>query len=116
MENKSSLELATSRSSGYKISSEKFLISHVFPDQVWWTGCRVIPKITSSDSCKPIHDIINYSTFICPLGSGKGREKTTEIWISWERKQLFIWNKRTFFVAFEGLSIEEKVKNTRHKL
>ena len=34
MENKSSLELATSRSSGYKISSEKFLISHVFPDQV----------------------------------------------------------------------------------
>ena len=34
-----------------------------------------IPKITSANLCKPIHDIINYSTFICPFESGKyGKE------------------------------------------
>ena len=36
---------------------------------------RVIPKITSANLCKPIHDIINYSTSICPFESGKcGKE------------------------------------------
>ena len=35
-----------------------------------------IPKITSADLCKPIDDIITYSTSICPFKSGnwKGRE------------------------------------------
>ena len=31
----------------------------------------VIQKITSANLCKPVHDIINYSTFICPFDSGK---------------------------------------------
>ena len=30
----------------------------------------VIPKITSANLCKSVHDIINYSTFICPFESG----------------------------------------------
>ena len=35
----------------------------------------LIPKITSANLCKPIHDIINYSTSICPFESGKcGKE------------------------------------------
>ena len=35
----------------------------------------VIPKITPADLCKPMHDIINYSTSICPFESGKcGKE------------------------------------------
>ena len=35
----------------------------------------IIPKITSAHLCKPIHDIINYSTSICPIESGKcGKE------------------------------------------
>ena len=34
----------------------------------------VIPKITSANLCKSIHDI-KYSTFICPFESGKcGKE------------------------------------------
>ena len=34
-----------------------------------------IPKITSANLCKPIHDIINYSISICPFESGKcGKE------------------------------------------
>ena len=30
-----------------------------------------IPKITSANLCKSVHDIINYSTSICPFESGK---------------------------------------------
>ena len=31
--------------------------------------------MTSTNLCKPIHDIINYSTYICPFESGKcGKE------------------------------------------
>ena len=35
---------------------------------VFW----VIPKMISANLCKPIHDIINYSTFMCPFESGNG--------------------------------------------
>ena len=31
---------------------------------------NVIPKISSANVCKSIHDIINYSTTICPFESG----------------------------------------------
>ena len=35
----------------------------------------VIPKITSANLCKPIHDIINYSTSMSPFESGNcGKE------------------------------------------
>ena len=38
-------------------------------------GFCAVPKITSAYLCKPIHDIINYSTFICPYESGNcGKE------------------------------------------
>ena len=42
-------------------------ISDVLLDQVWWCNTMqfwVIANITSANLCKPIHDIINYSTFI----------------------------------------------------
>ena len=36
----------------------------------------VIPKITHENFCKPIHDIINYSTSICSFESGeRGKEE-----------------------------------------
>ena len=35
----------------------------------------IILKITSANLCKPIYDIINYSTSICPFESGtSGKE------------------------------------------
>ena len=40
-------------------------------DDIIQSGFSVIPKITSVSLCKPIHDIINYSTSICPFESGK---------------------------------------------
>ena len=36
-------------------------------DGVIQTSFWVIPKIISANLCKPIHDIINHSTSICPL-------------------------------------------------
>ena len=34
-----------------------------------------MPKITMANLCMPAHDIINYSTSICPFESGKyGKE------------------------------------------
>ena len=40
-------------------------ISDVIPNQVWWCNKQFLSysKITSANLCKPIHDIINYSTF-----------------------------------------------------
>ena len=44
-------------------------------DGVIQSSFWVIPKIKSANLCKPIHDIINYSTSICPFESRKcGKE------------------------------------------
>ena len=61
-------------------------------DDVMESSFWVIPKITSANLCMSNHDIINYSTYICPFESGKcgkEEEKLTKIWISRERKELF---------------------------
>ena len=76
IKNKRGLELGNSCSSDCKISSKKLFIYFLtkFDDKIS-SGFRVIPKITSANLCKPIHDIINCSTSICPFESGKcGKE------------------------------------------
>ena len=73
----------------------------------------VILKITSANLCKPIYDIISYSTSIRCFESGKcGKEgKKLQKWdISREWKELFRSNKKTFFIVFEGLLFNEKIK------
>ena len=74
----------------------------------------VIPKITPANLCKPIHD--SYSTFICPFESGKcGKEgKKLQEFEHLKNKKGFL--DETFFIVFEGLTVVEKVKNSRHKL
>ena len=80
IKSKRDLELVTSHSSGYKTSSEKslfLLITYYLTklDEIIESGFWVIPKIISASLCKPIHDIINYSTSICPFESGEcGKE------------------------------------------
>ena len=70
-------------------------ISDVLYDQDWWCNRKqflIIPKITSAKLFKPIHDVINYSTFICPFWSGKRekeRKKLPKYWTSSEQKELF---------------------------
>ena len=80
-------------------------------DGVIQSGSWVIPKLTPANLCKPIHDIINYSTSICPFESGKcGKEgkKITKMWISWERKELFRWNKKHFSQLLKGYHLVKK--------
>ena len=63
---------------------------------VFW----VIPKITPANLCKPMHDIINYFTCICPFKSGKcGKEE--------EKTQNFEYleNENSFL---------DKIKNISH--
>ena len=38
----------------------------------------------------------------------RGRGENTKIWISQEQKELFRWNKKAFFIVFEGLSFGGK--------
>ena len=66
----------TSRSSGYETNSEK-LLHYLYLtkfDDVIQSGFWVIPKTTSANLCKPIDEIINYSTSICPLSGNCGKE------------------------------------------
>ena len=63
-------------------------------DDTVQSGFKVIPKITSANLCEPIHDIINYSTYICPFES-----------------KSFLDKIKTFIIVFEMLSFGGKIKN-----
>ena len=69
------------------------------------------PRITPGNLCKPIHDIINYSTSIFSFESGKcGKdEEKVQKFEYLENEELLKWNKNHFSV-FEGLSFGEKIK------
>ena len=45
-----------------------------------WSGFWVIPKIKSVNLCKPIHDIIKYSTSIFSFESGKCGYVGKKLW------------------------------------
>ena len=79
IKNKKGLELVTSCSSVYITSSEKIplLVMYYLTkfDDVMYNSFCAIPKITSANSCKPIHNMINYST-------------SMSLWI-WK-----VWNRR----------------------
>ena len=70
----------------------------------------VIPNITMSNLCKPIHDIINYSTAICPFESGKCGKEEEKLqkfeYLENEKKM----KKKFFFTVFERLSLDAKIK------
>ena len=56
--------------------------------------------MTSANLCWPIHDIINYSTSICPFGSGKcGKEgkKSQKFEYLENEKSLFDKIKNVFY-------------------
>ena len=58
----------------------------------------------------PVHDIINCSTSICPFESGKcGKEgEKLQKFEYLENEKRFL--DETFFIVFEGLSFEAKIK------
>ena len=52
------------------------VIHYLTKFDIIYSSFPVFPKITSANLCKTIHDIINYSTSICPFEYGKyGKEE-----------------------------------------
>ena len=81
-------------------------------DDVIWSGFWVISKITSVNLCKQIHGIINYSTSICPFGSGNcGKEgKRLQQCEYLENENRFLNEIKNIFYSFEELSFGVKIK------
>ena len=73
-----------------------------------------IKQNVSLSSYSDICDVIDFKIFLESTSKAKvdrerrGEDRNTKIWISWERKELFRWNKRAFFIVFEGLSFDEQ--------
>ena len=65
------------------------------------TVVRAIPKNSSANLCKPIHDI-NYSTSICPFESGKcGKEgKKLQKFEYLENEKSFLDEIKNIFHSF----------------
>ena len=66
----------------------------------------------SANLCKPIHDIINYFTSICPFESGKcGKEgKKSQNFEYLENEKSFLNEIKNIFIVFKGLAFGEKIK------
>ena len=71
-----------------------------------------MPKITPSNLCKPVHDIINYSTSICTFESGKSvkEEEKVQKFEYLENKKSFLDEIKNIFTVFEGLLFGGKIK------
>ena len=93
-----------------------------FDDIIKGGSFWVIPKITSSNLCKPIHDIIDYSTSICPFESGNcGKEGNKLQKLEYlENEKSFLDAIKNFFHSFWRPIIWWKnknlMKNSRRKL
>ena len=72
----------------------------------------MIPNIISANLWKPIHDIIDYPTSICPFQSGKCGKKGKKIQKCdyLENEKRFLDEIKTFFIVCEGLSFSEKIQ------
>ena len=71
-----------------------------------------MPKTTPSNLCKPVHDIINYSTSICNFESGKSvkEEEKVQKFEYLENKKSFLDEIKNIFTVFEGLLFGGKIK------
>ena len=69
-------------------------------------------KITFVNLCSSVHNIINYSTSICPYESGKcGKEgKKSQKFEYLENEKSLLDEIKTFFTVFKGVSFGEKME------
>ena len=77
------------------------IISYILSGQVWWCNIKrfwVIPKITSANICKPIHDITNYCTSLCPFESEKFGEEGKK-----SQKFEYLENEKSFLVEIKNI-------------
>ena len=76
-------------------------ISYVLSDQVWWCNIKQLLSYFENYICKFIqvnlwHKLFHFHLSFWIRKVWKGRQKTTKIWISWERKKVFRWDKNYF--------------------
>ena len=86
-----------------KLVQKDSFICYILSDHVWWFNVNwVIPKLTSANLCKSIHDIINYATSTCPFGSGKcGKQgKKFQKFKYLENEKSFLDETKNFFHSF----------------
>ena len=67
-------------------------------DDVIQSGFWVVPKVTSANLCKSIHDIINHFTYICPFESGKCIKEGKEL-----QKFECLENKKSFLDEIKNI-------------
>ena len=67
-------------------------------DDVILSSFWVVPKVTSVNLCKLIHDIINYSTSICPFESGKRGIEGKKL-----QKLEYLENEKSFFDEIKNI-------------
>ena len=67
-------------------------------DDIILSSFRVIPKITSANLCKPIHDIINYSSSIWPFEVGKCGKEGKKI-----QKFEYLENEKSFLDEIKNI-------------
>ena len=87
-----------------KVRKIPLLVIHYLTkfDDIILSSFRVIPKITSANLCKAIHDIINYYTSIWPSEFGKcGKEgKKLQKFEYLENEQSFLDETKNIFHSF----------------
>ena len=113
--NERGLELVSSHSSGYKTNSEKILYLFYIiwlSLMIYWKAVFELFQKFYLLLCKSIHDIINYSTSICPFESAKceKEEKKLQKFEYLENKKSFLDEIKNFFIVFKELLFEEKIK------
>ena len=92
----------------YKVSL--FVIYYLLKfDGVIKSSSWLIPKISPANLCKPNHDIIFFSfSFPLLILQNVERKGNITIWISWEWKKLFRWNKKYFPQFLMGCHLVKK--------
>ena len=104
----------------------KTQISYVLSDQVWWCNIERFLSYSKNHICKFMQanlwhrKLLHFNLPFWIRKVWKGRGKITKIWISWEWKELFRWNKKNIFHGFWRPIIWWKnknlIKNSGHKL
>ena len=91
-------------------------ICYILSDQVWWCDLKQFLRHSKNYISNFMQaNWWHYKLFHSHLSFWiwelwKGREKITKILMSWERKELFRWNKEHFSYFLNGDHLEKKWK------
>ena len=87
---------------------DKVSISHFISFSRYQTKCANKFLFRQLMTSKTLRFFLNQFLKQWLTGKKVGKDEYTKIWIPRERKELFGWRKKTFFIVFEGLSLGEK--------